>query len=174
MPEMTQRLRFALVGKSGSGKSEAAKILQGLTGCRIVKTGAVCRQISHMLFGNEDKASTQLLDDALTPIDPSIFLRASLRDLADSERIVIDSLRFASDYALARTLGCAIIRVEASEDDRVARLGRRGQQFDPLQNGSHRSETELDTFATDHILVNNGTLDDLLAHASTIAGSALK
>ena len=68
-----------------------------------LKTGAVCRQIAKLLFGNEDKKSTQILDDALTPIDSSLFLRATLRGADMGRPFVIDSLRFNTDLQLA---GC--------------------------------------------------------------------
>lgn len=153
--------RFALIGKSGAGKSEVGVILKDRLGLRIIKTGAICRQISKMLFGNEDKRSTQLLDDALTSIDASIFVRAALRDVRTEERFVIDALRFTSDLEIARARGCTIIRVVADDSTRCRRLKARGQEFSLESDGKHRSEVELDSVPVDHLIVNDGSLEVL-------------
>ena len=114
-----------------------------------------------LLFGNEDKASTQQIDDALTQIDPSIFLQAALRAVAPEERICVDSLRFMADYNIVRAQGFEIIRVTASEDTRTRRLAARGQVFNIETDGRHRSETELDTAETDFTIYNDGTKDEI-------------
>jgi hypothetical protein len=64
------------------------------------------------------------------PIDSSIFLRAALRGIGPAESFVIDALRFREDLAIARELGCMVIRVVASDDIRLRRLLARGQAFD--------------------------------------------
>ena len=153
--------RFALIGRTGAGKSEVAQILGELRGCQIVKTGRICRQVSKLLFGNEDKRSTQLLDDVLTPIDASIFLKAALRDINIDLPTVIDSLRFTSDFKLAGEMGFRIIRVAAPEHQRNLRLTERGQVFDPTRNGNHRSEIELDHVPVLFTLVNDGSREEL-------------
>ena len=146
---MIRRQRYALVGKSGSGKSEAGRFLSESRGIRLIKTGSICRQIARLLFDNEDKRSTQLLDDALTTIDASIFLRAALRGVHPDESFVIDSLRFHEDLAIAREAGCMVIRIVASDEIRLCRLVARGQAFDPETDGRHRSEVELDDAPVD-------------------------
>lgn len=153
-------IRVALVGRSGAGKSEVSRLFSTMAQCRVVKTGTICRSISQMLFGNESKRSTQLLDNALTAIDGSIFLRAAMRDLGE-EAALIDSLRFHSDFELARNAGFRILRVTAPDELRYPRLAGRGQEFDPATDGLHRSETELDEVDTDYHIENRGGLDDL-------------
>ncbi|NLR72835.1 hypothetical protein HGI47_18325 [Novosphingobium sp. ERN07] len=158
---MTQPIRYALLGKSGSGKSRAAEILSDLLHVPHIKTGAVCRQISHILFGNEDKRSTQRLDDALTPLDPCIFLRAALRSVGSDQGFVVDALRFCEDLAMAQNYGCLTIRISAPDDQRLRRLAERGQVFDPATDGLHRSETELDASAVDFEISNDCDLNHL-------------
>lgn len=153
--------RFALIGKSGAGKSTVADSIAQTYGIRRVSTGKICRAISMLLFGNEDKASTQRIDDALTLVDPSIFLRAALRDSKPQEPICVDSLRFASDYDLARSQGFEIIRVTASDVVRQRRLAARGQVFNISTDGMHRSETELDEALVDFTIHNDGTTEEI-------------
>lgn len=154
-------MRLALIGRSGTGKSEVARCFVEFTHGELVKTGTICRQISQLLFGNEEKSSTQILDDALTQIDPSIFLKAALRSATLSNAVVIDSLRFSTDLALAKSLAFRTARVIAIDQTRVNRLLSRGQHFDLLRDGQHRSELELDAVETDYVIDNDGTLDDL-------------
>ncbi len=155
---MTPPIRFALVGKSGSGKSSVGVRLSELVGVDHVRTGVVCRQIAQTLFGNDDKRSTQTLDDALTAIDPSIFVRAALRSYGENAGYVLDALRFHSDVTLARDLGCCVVRVLAPAELRHQRLRDRGQSFDPSTDGLHRSEVELDDIQVDHEIVNDGDI----------------
>ncbi|MER8724372.1 AAA family ATPase [Mesorhizobium sp. M1027] len=160
--------RFALIGKSGAGKSTVAEQMGRDYGIRRISTGTICRQISMLLFGNQEKASTQRIDDALTQIDPSIFLRAALRDAAPEESICVDSLRFSPDYRLARDQGFEIIRVTASDETRTRRLAARGQVFNLAVDGRHRSETELDTAEADFTIHNDGKKDEIEAALRSI------
>lgn len=166
---MRIRPRIALIGKSGSGKSEAACVLAEKLSYQHVRTGRICRQIANLLFGNEDKSSTQMLDDALTKIDDSIFLRASLRPVDQALPFVIDSLRFEADLALARSLNCFVIRIVANPDVRNLRLRLRGQEFHPSTDGNHRSETELDHASVDTTISNGGALADLHSRLISVA-----
>ena len=158
---MSPPIRFALVGKSGTGKSTAGRRMSGLVGVDHVRTGVICRQIASVLFGNDDKRSTQMLDDALTALDPSIFVRAALRSYGEDAGYVLDALRFKSDALLARDLSCRIVRVVAPPELRYQRLRDRGQSFDPATDGLHRSEVELDAMQVDHEVVNDGSIGQL-------------
>lgn len=161
-------IRIALIGKSGSGKSEVSRYLASVHGFSIIKTGAICRAISMTLFGNEEKSSTQRLDDALTAIDPSIFLRASLRTADLSADVVVDALRFAEDFQLANSLEFRTLRLKSGAQMRLQRLTARGQGFDLAAEGLHRSETELDGVAVDFEIENVGPVSDLHAALDSV------
>lgn len=154
--------RIALVGKSGAGKSAVATIISEKYGHEHVRTGQICRLISNLLFGDESKRHTQMLDDALVPLEPSIFLKATLRNVRLDQPLVIDSLRFITDVQIARDLGCRIIRVTASDDLRSTRLRARGQAFDIRTDGLHRSETELDQALVDGEVHNSSSTQELI------------
>ncbi|MEO9899234.1 hypothetical protein [Nisaea sp.] len=158
---MDEVFRIALIGKSGSGKSAVAEILSQKFDVPIIKTGAVCRKVSKILFGNEDKRSTQMLDDALTQIDGSIFLKSALRGVTDMDGYIIDSIRFSSDLSLAKYNGCKILRILAQDSIRVQRLQERGQVFSLESDGNHRSEVELDGVSVDNEIVNENSIAHL-------------
>jgi len=165
---MITPLRFALIGRSGSGKSEAGRLLSTRLKIQHVKTGTICRQIARLLFNNEDKQSTQRLDDVLTQLDPSIFLKAALRPISSADSFLLDSLRFNEDLSLARSLGCTIIRITAPDSIRIDRLKARGQVFAAEIDGVHRSELELDDASVDFEISNEGSLDELDAALATV------
>ncbi|WP_350334323.1 HD domain-containing protein [Coralliovum pocilloporae] len=170
VPPRDQLMRVALIGKSGVGKSTVAKLLNYHVGAERVSSGAICRQIAKLLFGNDDKSTTQTLDDVLTKIDSSIFLNAALLTAPVGRSICLDSLRFKSDYEIARKRGFTIVRVIASDDVRVTRLAERGQGFDLVKDGSHRSETELDHVDVDYTVDNSGNIDALEASVRPLIG----
>jgi dephospho-CoA kinase len=154
-------IRIAMVGKSGAGKSEIRKYLVEKHGFSAIQTGLICREIARILFGNENKSSTQRLDDALTAIDPSIFLRASLRNAHLTGNIVLDAIRFFEDLRLAQSLRFLTVRVSSEPELRVQRLMARGQSFNLAVEGLHRSETELDLYQVDFEIQNTGSVSDL-------------
>jgi dephospho-CoA kinase len=162
--------RIALVGKTGVGKTEVAKHLID-TGFAPCKTGAICREISLLLFGNDWKVNTQKITDALIPLQPSIFLRAALRDWDPDVPAVIDALRFQSDLQIARENGFRIIRVIASDGNRAMWLKGRGEVFDFQSDGVHQTEVELDSEEADVTLANDGTLDDLKRQVDEVLAS---
>ena len=48
-------------------------------------------------------------------IDQSIFLKAALRQIPETDSICVDSLRFKSDLQIARDQGFYVIRIVAQE-----------------------------------------------------------
>ncbi|MES0863261.1 HD domain-containing protein [Ruegeria sp. SCPT10] len=170
IPPRDHLRQVALIGKSGAGKSTVAKLLNYHAGAERISSGAICRQIAKLLFGNDDKSTTQTLDDALTKIDPSVFVNAALLTAPVGRPICLDSLRFKSDYEIAKRRGFTVVRVIAPDDVRVARLTQRGQRYDLVKDGSHRSETELDEVDVDYTVENSGDIEALENSVRTLIG----
>jgi adenylate kinase family enzyme len=80
-------MKIALSGNSGSGKSSVARYLVERHGYLHASTGQICRRISALLFGNEDKTSLNRVSEAVRTIDKNLLIHAALRN-AHSDRIV--------------------------------------------------------------------------------------
>ncbi len=122
----------------------------------------MCRTVSRLVFGNEDKANLTALTDALQTIDPAIFLKAALRDKPSEDSLVIDALRFMPDYHYATSRAFHLIRLQAPLELRRHWLTERGQIFDFETDGKHPSETELMAVSVNTTLINDGTKAQLL------------
>jgi len=91
---MPKLQRIGLIGFTGVGKSTVAQHLKSAHGFHIASTGAMCRAISMLVFGNEDKSNLLALTDALQSIDPIIFLKAASRAAPAGTLLTIDALRY--------------------------------------------------------------------------------
>jgi dephospho-CoA kinase len=149
--------RIGIIGLTGVGKSTAAQHLRDVHGFEIGSTGAVCRGVSRLLYGTEDKSKLLALTDALQALDPAIFLKAALRTLPVEKSFVIDALRYTHDYDYAKLQHLYLIRITAPLHLRRQRLQERGQIFDFETDGKHPSELQLNEVAVHATLENDGT-----------------
>src|SRR5271155_1625467 len=104
---------IGLIGATGVGKSTVAEHLRNVHGFHIGSTGATCRSVSRLLFGNEDKSNLVAVTDALQSLDPAIFLKAALRDVPVGHCVVIDALRYRHDYDFAVQHDYYLVRLSA-------------------------------------------------------------
>jgi dephospho-CoA kinase len=162
--------RIALIGKSGVGKTEVAKHLADKHDFIRCSTGPLCREIAERLFGEATKTNMQLVSDVLIDLLPSVFLRAALARAGETSSLVIDALRYETDYNLARERGFTIVRVVASDERRRMFLEGRGESFNFLTDGVHQTEVELDAAIADYTIRNEGALDDLTQAADAVLG----
>jgi dephospho-CoA kinase len=155
--------RIGLIGLTGVGKSTAALYLRDVHGFQVATTGEVCRAVSRLLYGNEDKSNLLKLTDALQSIDPTIFLKSALRRLPAGERFVIAALRYTHDYDYAKQNQLYIVRITAARDLRQKRLQGRGQVFNFETDAAHASELQLSEVAVNATIENDGTVRQLYA-----------
>jgi cytidylate kinase len=148
-------LNIALSGSSGSGKSTIAGYLACKYGYLICNTGRLCREICLLLFDSESKTILNRVTDYMKSIDENVWLRAALKTIKNDKPIVIDSIRFRSDYQFCRNQSFQLWKIEAPLEERISRLNARKQEFNPKKNGFHPAETELEDFPFDNLILNS-------------------
>lgn len=155
-------MKLALVGRSGAGKSTCATALSQQLGLQHIKTGAICRQVTQLLFQSQDKIALQRVNDALISLEPSLFLEATLRNNSSWQLAgcVIDSIRYKSDVEILRRLDFKFVRIACDRETRIARLKVRDDSYSEAAE-LHPTENELTDLATDFQLDNSGSLDEL-------------
>ncbi|MBA9050792.1 hypothetical protein BJ996_007630 [Streptomyces phaeogriseichromatogenes] len=86
--------------------------------------------------------------------DPGYWVRYLVERVGETPtRVVVTDVRYANEADALKYLGFRLVR--------IIRPG--------IEELTHSSETELETIDTPIRIVNNGTLDDLRAHADSIA-----
>jgi dephospho-CoA kinase len=151
----TQLPNLAIWARSGAGKSFATRYLEERYGYEACKPGAICREITLRLFGEDSKTTLNKVNDALRQIEPNIWLRIGFEDMGRKEGVIIDGIRFASNVDFCRKNGFLMIKITASETTRMARLKARGQTFDLAIDGEHAGETEIENERFDHTVHND-------------------
>lgn len=175
---------IALVGKMGSGKDAAARLLverQGYTRVAfadplkqmvieadpIVKYepagfGPVPIHLSNVLqrmsFENAKRAypevrrSLQRIGQGARKIDPDYWVRlalAKIDSLPEGAPIIVTDCRYPNEIQALRIRGFRSVRVISGRQN---------------NSSTHESETALDQYLTEFVVINNGTLDELYAH----------
>jgi len=80
---------------------------------------------------------------------------------------LITDLRQPNEFDRLRAEGYIIIRVEAPLEVRIERMKAAGDEFDE-NNLTFETEKHVKDFDVDHIIVNDGTLEELYANVDAI------
>jgi cytidylate kinase len=168
-------LNIALSGRSGSGKTTIANYLAKKYNFHVCSTGALCRQVSNLLFRSESMKILQDITDAMKSIDEDVWLKGALYNAPQDTAIVFDSMRFTSDYDFLHSKNFVSLRIEASTDVCFSRLQARGQIFNREQNDMHRAEIELEDYQHDFTIVNCKTsIDELYKEVDSIVKNLIE
>lgn len=160
-----QRMKMALVGISGSGKSTVSEYVSQKYGAKVCSTGGVCRAISNILFGTEERKYLNLLTDKLKSIDENILMEAALKK--DDMVCVFDSIRYESDYRYLKNKGFSIVKIECSEQLAMKRLKERGQLYKE-EDLEHGSECGINLIPYDYSIDNNNSLKELYSQVDRL------
>jgi dephospho-CoA kinase len=117
-------------------------------------------------------------------IDPDVWIKHAERKVrgtidfrvntgADRIGIVITDLRQQNEYEWARANGFTIIRVTAPDEVRIARAIRAGDDFNE-NDLEHVTESAIDGFEVDAVIVNKGSLEELQTKIDVIMEQIMK
>lgn len=160
---------IALSGYAKSGKDTVADIIRSLdSGVKVVRFSDPLKQVAEVLTGiPAAKWNSQHLKDTIIPgynmtgrdflqrlgteavrnnFDQDTWVRALFSKYRIGDKWIITDCRFGNEARWVKQFGGKIVRVHRDGIGPV--------------NG-HTSETEIDSWIFDHIIHNNGTLEDL-------------
>ena len=118
-----KHLRIAFTGKSGSGKSTAARHLCMTAGYEVLSFASPLRELVSSLFGLDVHSAVKTplvrktLQDvglAMRAVDPDVWIRQmadSLYALPPNAPVVVDDLRFLNEAAFLAQHGFYIVRL---------------------------------------------------------------
>lgn len=154
MSNSAAKKSIALFGRSGAGKSIVANHLVTQHGFQLCSTGSLCRAISQILFGNEERNNLNALSKKIREIDPTLWMQAALLG-AKKTNVVFDSIRYEEDASYLRERGFLIWQVSCPMEICVERLNARGQSF-AKGDMLHAMEESLQAYKFD-ATINNGS-----------------
>jgi cytidylate kinase len=168
-------VNLALYGRSGSGKSFVASILEKRFGYIRVSTGDLCRSVSRIMFGDEDKGNLNRISEKLREIDENIWIDAALRQVSGQSPVVFDSIRYISDHLCLTDLKFKTVRIVSESRLSRRRLEERGQVISE-EDFRHRSEWEVDKCSFHATIMNDGVsaeqltrqIESIISHDSGI------
>ncbi|MFE1126789.1 hypothetical protein ACFW6R_09045 [Streptomyces albidoflavus] len=105
----------------------------------------------------------QRFGQSVRDLDEDFWLNLVLRKVDGAARlnipVVVSDVRYANEANALAERGFTLVRIK-----RVSATGR----FLPGENGTHRSETELDDYPVNHTLINCGTVAELCAQVDDL------
>lgn len=178
---MTQpKIRLALIGHSGAGKSTTAQLITHTAESRglraeIIRVAAPLYDLQHAFYtrigrtlppGQQDQQLMETLARCLRDREPGFLLEDFLtRANASSADVVInDDVRsYDHDLPRLRASGWTVMRVSAPDETRKQRLT--GQGYLSLSDVSTAGVEDVDAEAE---VTNDGTRQDLAAHVRAV------
>lgn len=165
---------IALCGKMGAGKTTVAEFLEKTFNYHRVSVARAIRELAIELYGPEaenNREILQALGQDLRKHDPNVWTNMACKRIdrikngfvAGPLRIVVDDMRFPSEWQAFKERDFRIIEVIADRNQRVERLRANGKLTDESQL-EHPTETALDDtgeYSRDAVLTNYSGKYDL-------------
>ncbi len=161
---------IALLGKAGAGKDKAAELLRTLYPVyQRVAFADQLKNVAAMIWGEQARTHRQYLQQlgvAVRAIDPDAWVNAAFEHCSHHP-IVITDVRFPNEVRECLARGCITVKVEADRATRLNRLRDNGKLEDESQL-DHESETALDGYTPDYVIINMGTEVEMANRLITI------
>jgi dephospho-CoA kinase len=174
-------VKLALCGGIRSGKDTVGEQLVVNHGFKRFAFGDGIREVCWNLFpermeAGKDRALLQGVGQDLRKYDPDIWVKWILAEIGSADyeswlddpshdmgsmNVVITDLRQPNEYKALREAGYMIVRVNASEDVRLARARAAGDVFDPSMF-HHDTESHYSSWTVDYEIDNEGTFAEFM------------
>jgi dephospho-CoA kinase len=182
MSEKQGKIIIGIAGEIASGKDTVSRYYQKKHGASMYRFSDVLRDILRRLHLEENRknlaAASLMLRETF---GEDIFARSIAEEIENdgNDLIVIDGVRRSSDVkSIQGLLGFTLLYINADPKRRHGRMTSRNQNADDttktfeefLQDSELESETEIRKLAeeADFTIDNNGSLDELYAHADVL------
>jgi dephospho-CoA kinase len=179
MSEHTEKVIIGIAGEIASGKDTVSRYYEKKYGASMYRFSDVLRDILKRLHLEENRknlaAASLMLRETF---GEDIFARSVAEEIENDRNtlIVIDGVRRSSDVkSIQGRLGFTLLYINADPKQRHERMRARNQNADDttktfeefLRDSELESETEIRRLGedADFTIDNNGTLDELYAHA---------
>ena len=161
-------IKIALCGQLRSGKNLVANIMNEFAEFEEYAFAEGIWEVIELLFPeqndkqNKPRKLLQGLGQGLRQIDPDVWVNRLMKRVQDSDlsNIIVTDLRQMNEYNALREAGFFIIRIESSVESRIKRAEAKGDKFD-YNDLLHETEKFVNGFKVDHVIKNEGTIDDL-------------
>ena len=182
---MTQDIvKIALTGKMRAGKDAVASRLLTDHGFELpIAFGTALKRVAHEAFpwveSTPKPRELYQFMNVLREHDPDVWIKhleRRYRYIAGQRAtrgIVITDVRQANELAWCKANGFTVVRVEAPMDVRIARAHAAGDAFD-YEALTHPTELEVEGFAVDAVILNDGGLGELHAKVDALVAGLVE
>lgn len=167
--------KVAICGKIRSGKDTVAEIFINNGFKRFFFADGIGKTVNllypELVAKGKPRKHLQGVGQAVRTFDPDVWVNYAFKQIEASgaDKVIITDLRQPNELKALREAGFFIIRVYASKEVRLERARRLNDNFDPA-DFEHETEAFIDGFVVDLEIINEGTLDELVAQAYAAVG----
>lgn len=175
--------KIAITGQMRSGKDSAADHMRFYYGFNKFAFGNALKRTAHEVFPwitseSKPRRLYQKYGQTMRMLDKNVWVAHVERQIGHSVDyhvgqgesnigIVISDLRQQNEYEWARANGFTIIRVTAPDELRIERAKKAGDDFSDTDL-THETEQAIGGFVVDYEIVNDGTVEELLAKVESV------
>lgn len=179
-------IKVAFTGTARSGKDVSGEYIRKQHGFQRFAFGDGIREICTELFPErmrsqtKDRALLQGVGQSLRAYDIDVWLNRTMRkidayidariyDIVNDGKpyVMITDVRQPNEYKRLKREGFVLIRVNASDETRIARMQAEGDVFNP-EDLSHETESYIERFRVNYDVYNTGDLPFLHAQLDKI------
>ena len=166
-------MKIAILGKMRSGKDEFAGFFidYGLTklsfGDEIGRV--IAKYFPEAFLDGKPREHYQLIAQTFRKLRATIWIDQLDQTIRENglTNVIVTDLRQQNEYEYLKANGYTIVKVEAADEVRLARIAAAGDVFNP-QVFHHETEEAVDLVPYDYLVTNNGTISELMEQAEYV------